>query len=239
MASTSETGHNKNVANFSSAFQILQEMGTLYNPSNAKIQLATLDPIRASLQTTINELNTKKPIYKNAVAEREEAIAPLNKMVTRVLNYAKSIDISITDKENISSQAKKIRGVQKQKTLNPETTEASGISTSQMSYDSRIANLDAFTKQLASYPEYNPNETALKIETLQAQHTNLVNLSTTVNTAGNALITARINRNYMLYKSENNIIQLMRDIKSYLKSLGNEAKPYYSAIQKLKFVEKL
>ncbi len=38
MASTSETGHSKNVASFSSAYQILQEMGTLYNPSNAKNQ---------------------------------------------------------------------------------------------------------------------------------------------------------------------------------------------------------
>ena len=65
MASNSETGHNKNVANFSTAYQILEEMGTLYNPSNAKIQLVNLDPIRASLQTVITELNNKKPIYKN------------------------------------------------------------------------------------------------------------------------------------------------------------------------------
>ena len=60
MASTTETGHNKNVANFSTAYQVLQEMGTLYNPSNAKIQLANLDPIRTSLQSTITELNIKK-----------------------------------------------------------------------------------------------------------------------------------------------------------------------------------
>ena len=67
MASSSETGHNKNVANFSTGYQILEEMGALYNPSNAKIQLVNLDPIRTSLQTVITELNNKKPIYKNAV----------------------------------------------------------------------------------------------------------------------------------------------------------------------------
>ena len=32
MVSTSETGHNKNVANYSSAIQLLKEMGGLYNP---------------------------------------------------------------------------------------------------------------------------------------------------------------------------------------------------------------
>ena len=31
MASTTETGHNKNVANFSTAYQVLQEMGSLVN----------------------------------------------------------------------------------------------------------------------------------------------------------------------------------------------------------------
>ena len=83
MASNSETGHNKNVANFSSAYQILEEMGTLYNPSNAKIHLVNLDPIRTSLQTVITELNKKKPIYKNVVSFHEVAIAPLGKIMTK------------------------------------------------------------------------------------------------------------------------------------------------------------
>ena len=238
MASTSETGHNKNVANFSSAYQILQEMGTLYNPSNPKIQLTNLDPIRTTLQTVIAELNNKKPVYKNAVSAREIAIEPLSKLMTKALNYAKSLDISTTDKENIASQAKKIRGDQKPKSVNPETSETEGISTSQLSYDSRIANLDTFATQLASYPQYEPNETELQIASLQSLHTNLTTLSTAVNTAGNALITARKNRNEVLYSNETNVIQLIKDIKAYLKSLGETGKPYYNAIVKLKFKEK-
>lgn len=78
-------------------------MGTLYNPSNVKIQLVNLDPIRTSLQTVIKELNNKKPIYKNAVSVRELAIAPLGKLMTKSSNFAKSLDISTTDKENIAN----------------------------------------------------------------------------------------------------------------------------------------
>ena len=74
MASNSETGHNKNVANFSTAYQILEDVGLLYNTSNAKIQLVNLDPIRSTLQNVITELNNKKPIYKNAVSTREVVI---------------------------------------------------------------------------------------------------------------------------------------------------------------------
>ncbi|MET3537787.1 hypothetical protein [Chryseobacterium limigenitum] len=58
MASTSETGHNKNIANFNTVYQILEEMGALYSPTNSKIQLSNLDPIRNLLQTVITELKT-------------------------------------------------------------------------------------------------------------------------------------------------------------------------------------
>ena len=62
------------MANFSTAYQILKDVGLLYNTSNAKIQLVNLDPIRSTLQNVITELNNKKPIYKNAVSTREVVI---------------------------------------------------------------------------------------------------------------------------------------------------------------------
>ena len=237
MASTSETGHNKNVANFSSAYQILEEMGAIYNPSNSNILLVNLEPKKMSLGTTITVLNDKKPIYKNAVADREVAIAPLGKRMSKVLNYAKSIDISDTDKENLASQVKKIRGDKKSKKVNPDTAVEETISTSQMSYDNRIANLETVTSQFASFPEYAPNETEIQIPTLQAYHLELTTLSSLVNSAGNALITARKGRNQILYFDEHNIIQLIKDIKNYVKSLGDVATPYYKALVKLKFTD--
>lgn len=235
MASSSETGHNKNVANFSSAYQILDEMGALYNPSNTEIALANLAPKKVVLTLVIKELNDKKPVYKNAVAKREVEIEPLGKLATRALNFAKSLKISATDKENLESQAKKIRGDVKPKKINPDTSESDAISTSQMSYDSRIANLDTFTSQLASHPEYVPNETELQIISLQNYQQNLSALSSLVNSAGNTLITARKDRDNILYFNDNNIIDLIKDIKSYLKSLGQAGLPYYKAIVKLQF----
>jgi hypothetical protein len=231
----SETGHNKNVANFSTAYQILKEMGSLYNPSNANIKLENLNPISVSLQSVIAEFNNKKPLYKNAVAAREVAIAPLSKLMTKSTNFAKSLNISAPDKENIVNQAKKIRGDQKPKKVNPDTSESESISTSQLSYDSRIANFDSYINQLASHPQYEPNEQEIQIQTFQALHSKLVSLSQTVNAAGNSLITARKNRNEILYNNEINVLQLMKDIKAYLKSLGDAGKPYYNAVVRLKF----
>ena len=235
MASTSEVGHAKNVANLGSGIQILQEMGSLYNPSNTNIKLVNLLPIKTAIDASIVALNNKIPIYKNAVADREIAIAPLGKKSTKVLNYSKSINISATDKENIAHKVKKIRGDLKVKNINPETTEATGISTSQMSYDSRIANLDILINMAASHSEYEPNENDIKISNLQTYQQELTTLSGLVNSAGNELLTARLNRNNILYFSENNVVKLMNEVKAYLKSLGQEGLPYYKAFLKLKF----
>ena len=104
-----------------------------------------------------------------------------------------------------------------------------------MSYDSRIANLETINSQLESHPEYAPNETEIQVPTLKTYHTELKTLSSAVNAAGNALITARKDRNQILYYDEHNVIQLVKEIKSYLKSLGDAAAPYYKALVKLKF----
>ena len=233
MASVSEVGHGKNAANLASGIQILEEMGNLYNPTNPNIFLPNLNTIKAELNNVITVLNTKKPIYKNAVANREILIAPLSKKTTKSLNFFKSLNVSATDKENVASQVKKIRGDKSPKKINPETTESDAISTSQMSYDNRIANLDTYINQLSSHPQYVPNETEIQVATLQAYYQELVTASSQVNAAGNALLTARKNRNEVLYTNENNVIKLMQEVKAYLKSLGDAGTRYYKAFVKL------
>lgn len=235
MASTSEVGHAKNVANLGTGIQILQEMGTIYNPSNTNIQLANLISFKASIDNSITQLNSKIPSYKNAVANRENAIALLGKRTTKVLNYSKSLNISTTDKENISKQVKKVRGDVKSKTINPETSETTGFSTSQMSYDYRIANLILLITLVDSHSEYQPNENDINVANLQTFQQELSNLSSLVNSAGNELITARSNRNNIMYLTDNSILKLMNETKAYLRSLGQEAQPYYKAFVRLKF----
>jgi hypothetical protein len=233
--SVSETGHNKNATNFDKAHQILEEMGALYNPSNQDILLVNLSPVSTALKGTLKVLNIEIPIYKNNVADRELAIARLPKTVTSASNYFKSLKVSKIDKENIARQVKKLRGVKKAVKINPDTAETAAISTAQLSYDSRITNFATFTSQLASHPEYIPNEAEIKIEALQSYNQELTTLSGLVNASGNTLITARKNRNQILYSNDSNVIELIKDIKSYVKSLGAAGLPYYKALVRLQF----
>ena len=150
-------------------------------------------------------------------------------------NYAKSIKISATDKENIAHQVKKLKGEKIAKKVNPDTDSNETISTAQLSFDSRIANLSTLTSQLASHPQYVPNETEITVASLQAYHDELETSSSAVNAAAYQMITARKNRNEELYNGEESAINIIKDIKSYVLSLGDEAKPYYKALVALKF----
>jgi len=236
MASTSETGHNKNVQNFSKAYTILEEMGALYQPTNTDILLNTLNPLRTQLQNTLDEISSKTPLYSNKVAERETEIDKLRPLSTSISNHFSGLKVSQADKDNALNITKKIRGDKTAKPTNTENKEEdNSISTSQQSYDNLVANFRKLIDFVKSHPEYQPNEEELKITTLEAFYDKLKSLNDEVTQAEAPIITAKKNRNDLLYFNPNNVIELITNIKSYLKSLKEKGKPYYDAIVKLKF----
>lgn len=233
----SEVGHNKNAANFKSLYQILEEMGTLYNPSNPAIALSAMQPRIAELDGVTEIFNVKNPAYKNAVAQRVTHIKPLSKLITRILNNFKASGASQPDIDNAKSLAKLIRGGSRRK-VNPETASANTISTSRMSYDNRTANFETMIGFLESHSTYAPNEDEIKIVTLKSINTEQKSQNAAVNHAANELLTARTARNNTLYRETVGVVHLVPSVKSYLKSLGETGKPYYEAAVRLKFSKK-
>lgn len=59
-----------------------------------------------------NSFKRQKPVYKNAVAGPRIEIAPLGKITTRAFKLCKIYKHFNYDKDNLASQAKKIRGDQ-------------------------------------------------------------------------------------------------------------------------------
>ena len=178
----------------------------------------------------------KIPIYKNLVADRDNLISPLPSLVTRIYNYSKSTSITKNDEEHIFSIVKKMRGGSgKKKVTDPAVTATKSISTSQRSIDNMVGNFKLLIDQVSSFPAYLPNEEDLQIASLEGYYNNLKSLNSQVNGAIDTLITARKDRDDLLYNNENNVILLVNDIKAYLKSLGATARPYYKAVVALKF----
>ena len=69
MASTSETGHAKNVANFQDLIEFVTGYGGTYNPSKSTLRLADLITLKASAESNLTDVILKNTAYNNKVNE--------------------------------------------------------------------------------------------------------------------------------------------------------------------------
>ena len=243
MASTSETGHAKNVANFDELISFVTGYRESYNPSKATIKLDALKALSDHAKTSINAVSSMEPAYKSAVAAREVVFIPLSKLTTRIMNSIRATDTTVQVDENARTLVRKIQGVRatakktedEKKALAEKGKEVVEISTSQMSYDSRLDNFFKLIQLLSSVPEYNPNETELKIEHLNTILDDLKAKNAAVVESYIPLSNARIRRNDLLYKENTGLYDVALDVKNYIKSVFGATSPQYKQVSKIKF----
>ncbi|MFC2138409.1 hypothetical protein ACFLTE_09565 [Bacteroidota bacterium] len=243
MASTSETGHAKNVANFGKLISFCNGYDGAYNPSNTNIQLTVLNRLQTQSQNAINVVNEALPAYNKAVAAREKAFKPLGKLITRLINALKAADTPAEIDEKAVPIVNKLRGKRSKPKLTDEEKqeleengkEHAEISTSQMSYDNQLDNFDKFVSLLASIPEYNPNEKELKVVTINALIKDLKAKNQAVIDATTPLSNARISRNEMLYKEKEGLVDTALNVKTYVKSVFGAGSAQYKQISGLEF----
>lgn len=175
MASTSEQGHNRNAVNFDKLIIHCTSYGPTYNPSKASLKIAAMQVQATAAKNSLTTVNTLTPAWKNAVTARVTAFKPFDKLITRANNALKASD---TTKEVIDSAQTIVRKLQGRRATPKKTEEQKKvaadagntiveISTSQMSYDSRLDNLDKLIKLFSSVAAYAPNEADLKTHPLQ------------------------------------------------------------------------
>ena len=243
MASTSETGHAKNVANFDELLSFVTGYGAVYNPSKATIKLTALQTLATNAKNAINAVNAALPAYSNAVSAREVAFEPLSKLSTRILNALKATDTTTQVDESATTLVRKIQGKRATPKLTEEEktaakaagTETKEVSSSQMSYDSRLESFDKLIKLLTSITLYAPNEADLKVATLTTMLNDLKAKNTAVVATLVSLSNARIARNDLMYKANTGMLDIALDSKAYIKSAFGGTSPQYKQVSKLKF----
>lgn len=254
MASTSETGHAKNVANFEDLISFCTGYGASYNPSKAAIKLPALNTLLTSARNSLIAVNTAVSPYNIAVNAREIAFAPLSKLVTRIINSLDATDATTQIVKDAKTFARKIQGGRADKLPPPPPPPNPAdkiilpsppptplpitpihVSASQMSFDSRIENFSKLILLLTNEPLYIPNETDLKLVTLNTLLTSLKNTNTAVVNNTTPMSNARINRNKILYLAVTGLFDIQKEVKKYVKSVFGTSSPEYKQISGIKF----
>ena len=92
MASTSETGHAKNVANLQDLISFVTGYGVTYNPNKNALKLPQLTALYTASQASLADVVTKNTVYNNTVNERVVAFKDLKSLSTRLINALQTTD---------------------------------------------------------------------------------------------------------------------------------------------------
>ena len=238
MASVSETGHAKNVANLQDLISFVTGYGATYNPTKNALKLPQLTALATASQTSLADVITKNTAYNNKVNERVNAFSGLKALSTRLVNALETTDATaqvIKDAKGFNRKLQGKRASTATTPIDPNTPAPATISTSQQSYDQQIQHLAGLTSVLISEPSYAPNETALATATLTALQANLTAKNNEVATAYTNISNSRISRNETLYTSDNGIFETASEVKKYIKSVFGASSPQYNQVSGIKF----
>ena len=238
MASISEVGHAKNVANFQDLIEFVIGYGATYNPSKNSLKLPQLIALKDNAQSKLNDVIAKNTIYNNKVNERMVAFGNLKSFSTRLVNALQTTDATNETINNAKTFNRKMQGKKASTTQAPTDPNAPApatISTSQQSYDQLIQHLTGLKSVLETEPSYTPNEIELQIATIDSKIADLSVKNTAVATAYTNISNSRISRNETLYTNENGIYETASEVKKYIKSVFGASSPQYNQISGIKF----
>jgi len=243
MASNSETGHAKNMANFAQLLIKCSSYDGSFNPSNPAIQLPALQNTLSLGKDSIASVNGAEGVLSNAIAGRGLAFNPFSKLITRVGNAAKASGAPQLTVDQVMALIRKLQG----RRATPKKTDAEKqaaaeagkeiveVSSSQTSFDSLLNNFDKLIKLLVTIPEYAPNESELTIAALTAYCEELKAKNLAVANFETALTRLRIDRNTLLYTEVTGITDVANAVKLYIKSVFGATSPQYKQVSSLKF----
>ena len=240
MASTSETGHAKNVANFQTLISFATGYGATYNPSKNTLKLPQLSALATASQASLADVVTKNTTYNNKVNERVSAFENLKPLATRLINAIQITDATSEKVANAKSLNKKMQGSRDKAIATPADPTAPApttISTSQQSYDQQIQHFAGIISVLQSEPSYAPNETDLKIVTLTAKQADLTAKNSAVATAYATISNSRIDRDTTIYAPETGLFDTAAEVKKYIKSVFGATSPQFDQVKGIEFTK--
>jgi hypothetical protein len=239
MASTSETGHAKNVANFQNLIAFVTGYGATYSPSKNALKLPQLIALKVEADTKLTDVVAKNTAYNNKVNERQTAFDGLKSLSTRLVNALQTTDASDQIIKDAKGFNRKMQGKRASATAtiptDPNTPAPNIISSSHQSYSQQIQHLAGLISVLENEPSYAPNETYLQVATLAAKLNELTTKNNAVATSFSNLSNSRIARNTTLYSAEGSIFDVASEVKKYIKSIYGATSPEFALVKGIEF----
>ena len=236
MASTSETGHARNVANLQKLTEQVT-VYTLYNPPVDNLKVANLQTLYTTASAKLNEVEDKRNANKNAITVRQSAFENLKSTATKIINHLEILGLPSGTIDQAKSLNRVIQGGQKKAVtaLEEGKEETKTVSTSRQSYTQMAENFGILLQSLGTIPTYNPNEDDLKLLNLETYKNSLVSSTQSVDQTEAELNNKLIERDQLLYADGTGLYSIAQNVKKYVKSIYGATSTEYANVSSIKF----
>lgn len=236
MASNSETGHAVNISNFKLMIEKCTAFGALYNPSNTDLTVANMTTLWTTANAAHVTLTSAMQLSKGPINSRLLLFEPVDKLVTRTLNYYESTKADKQIKKDAKGLADRYRGFGiKVKKLADGTPDPADVSTSHQSYVQKGDTFKQLVDLYTSDPLYAPNEAAINIATLTTLSAAMKTANDNIGAILAPVETARITRDHALYDDETGMVDVSAACKDYVQGLFGARTPEAKIIRTIKF----
>ena len=252
MATFSEVGHAKNVANFEDLITVCTGYGVAYNPVVTAIKIPALTAQYTNADNLIDNVEVAAKNYHTAVGLRQAEFEPLKQFATQLVNAYIGV---LPTKQNIANaktinakiQGQKLKKVKEiklptstgpstEKIIAPPIVETpKDISASQQSYDQLVEHFSKLVTLLSADPLFLPNEVPLQSASLNAKLIALKTSNTNFGIAYTAVTNTRIARDHALYDETTGLCDTAQIVKSYVVSVFKASSPEFKMLDKIRF----
>ncbi len=230
-----EQKHKLNINNFFVIIDKIGDIKTVYKPSNTRIGIENLEQTKSSLEINNLLYDEIKNRFMDVFNTRIEIFSLLTHKLTIIKNHLKTLTIHKENKNEIYSIIKPILLKRKLKQINIDTIESDELFELQINFCNLIKDFTKLLNILSSHSSYNPDDPEIMTVNLKLYLYELLIINNLCKLSLESLIEIRKERNKILYFKENNALELIRDVKDYLKSIDNKAITEDLMISKMKF----
>ena len=232
MASTTEKGNAKNIANAFLLIEYITQLGANYNPNNDDILLPNLQSLYQLASNHQNHVNALMAPYVVAVDNRQLLFAQMNMLVSKLYKmFSVTPNVTQAHLDDFMTISRRIKG-RRRTQVNPDQN---SHSVAHMSYAQRLNNFDILISLLINTPSYQPHETQYQIASLQLYKAQLQQSTDLVNVALIELTEARSRNNHILYLSDHSLVDTFNLARAYLLAITDFHSVQYHAIAKIIF----
>ncbi|HEV7474770.1 MAG TPA: hypothetical protein VGN90_12025 [Pyrinomonadaceae bacterium] len=234
-----EAGDAKLIGNFSKLIELVSANPD-YNPANTKLKVPALTAQKTAAQAAAGEVGAKEAPYKAAVNDRQDAFEVVAPTMTRSGNMLEASGAGQKIRDDAKAVRGKIAGRRKTPKAKddpdtPSDQATKSHSTSQLSYENIIGNVDDYIAILATVTTYAPNEAELTVAGLTALSNSLKAKGEAVNTTFVPLSTARGRRDQLLYLNEDCVVNIALLVKAYVRAAFGPDSQLFKSIKGLAF----